>query len=729
MYEVQTKIGSEIITLQSGKLAKQANGAVLGTSGGTSVLSTVCASNDERPELDYLPLQVEYNEKYYAAGKIPGGFLKREARPKDREILVSRLTDRPLRPLFDKGLRRDIQIIPTVISSDSVQLPDVLAINCSSAAVIISDIPFNGPVGAVRISYVNGSLCCNPTRTELESSTLDIIIAGTAEGITMVEGGAQEVSEELLLEAIEAARAPILDLCNLQNSLREKCGREKFQIQVMDIPKRSAQVDDIIASVKSDYQTACFVKGKMERASALRQIRKNAFQTEGLEDNDIKELGAAFESLESDIVRAAVLKEERRVDGRSPVDIRPISTEINILPRTHGSALFTRGETQSLTVITLGTVHDEKIVDDISGNGRESFLLHYNFPPFSVGETGRLMTGRREIGHGELANRSVRAMIPDKTNFPYTTRIVSEILESNGSSSMATVCAASMALMDAGVPIKKPIAGIAMGLIADGDNCVVLSDISGEEDHLGDMDFKVAGTEDGITGFQMDIKVQNIDAEIMKRALLQAKEGRMHILKEMAKTITESKTELSSYAPRIISFHVDPESLGILIGPSGKTIKGMNERYDVSTNIEDDGTVTIYSEIQENGNNAKAAFLKLLEEPEIGKVYDGTVKRIVDFGAFIEFLPGKEGLCHISKMSTQRIESVSDVLHMNQSVEVAIIEIDKMGRVNLSLADEEIINKNAQSTPRKRYDNGGRQGGRGQGYFERSDSFSRKRRR
>ena len=728
MHEVQKKIGSEIITLQSGKLAKQANGAVLGTIGDTSVLSTVCASHEDRPELDYLPLQVEYNEKYYAAGKIPGGFLKREARPKDREILVSRLTDRPLRPLFDKGLRRDIQVVPTVVSSDSVHLPDVLAINCSSAAVVISDIPFNGPVGAVRISYVNGSLLCNPTREELDTSTLDIIIAGTAEGITMVEGGAQEISEELLLEAIEAARAPILELCNLQNSLQEKCGRNKFQIQVPDAVSTNTQVDDIISSVKSDYQTACFVKGKMERADALRQIRKNALQTEGLEEGDIKELGAAFESLESDIVRTAVLQEARRVDGRSPADIRPITTEVGILPRTHGSALFTRGETQSLTVITLGTVQDEKIVDDISGDGRESFLLHYNFPPFSVGETGRLMTGRREIGHGELANRSVRAMIPEKNKFPYTTRIVSEILESNGSSSMATVCAASMALMDAGIPIKKPIAGIAMGLIADGDNCVVLSDISGEEDHLGDMDFKVAGTKDGITGFQMDIKMQNIDAEVMKKALLQAKEGRMHILQEMEKTIAEPKTELSLYAPRIISFKVDPESLGILIGPSGKTIKGMNERFNVSTNIEDDGTVTIYSEIQQNGNNAKAAFLKLLEEPEIGKVYDGTVKRIVDFGAFIEFLPGKEGLCHISKMSTQRIDSVSDVLHMNQSVEVAIIEIDKMGRVNLSLADEEILKKNAQNPPRKRYDNGGRQGGRGHGHSERSDSFSRRRR-
>ena len=728
MHEVQTKIGSEIITLQSGKLAKQANGAVLGTIGGTSVLSTVCASHEDRPELDYLPLQVEYNEKYYAAGKIPGGFLKREARPKDREILVSRLTDRPLRPLFHKGLRRDIQVVPTVVSSDLVHLPDVLAINCSSAAVVISDIPFNGPVGAVRISYVDGALLCNPTRAELDTSTLDIIIAGTAEGITMVEGGAQEISEELLLEAIEAARAPILELCNLQNSLREKCGRDKFHIQVTDAPPANAKVDDIIAAVKNDYQTACFVKGKMERADALRQIRKSALQTEGLEEDDIKELGAAFEALESDIVRTAVLQEARRVDGRSPADIRTISTEVGILPRTHGSALFTRGETQSLTVITLGTIHDEKIVDDISGDGRESFLLHYNFPPFSVGETGRLMTGRREIGHGELANRSVRAMVPDKTHFPYTTRIVSEILESNGSSSMATVCAASMALMNAGVPIKKPIAGIAMGLIADGDNCVVLSDISGEEDHLGDMDFKVAGTKDGITGFQMDIKMQNIDAEIMKKALLQAKEGRMHILQEMAKTIAEPKAELSLYAPRIISFNVNPESLGILIGPSGKTIKGMNERFNVNTNIEDDGTVTIYSEVEESGNNAKAAFLKLLEEPEIGKVYDGTVKRIVDFGAFIEFLPGKEGLCHISKMSTQRIESVSDVLHMNQSVEVTIIEIDKMGRVNLSLADEEILKKNAQNPPRKRYDNGGRQGGRGQGHFERSDSFSRRRR-
>ena len=419
----------------------------------------------------------------------------------------------------------------------------------------------------------------------------------------------------------------------------------------------------------------------------------------------VKQLGSAIEQLESDVVRASILSSKQRTDSRSPTDIRAIETEVGILPRTHGSALFTRGETQSLTVVTLGTTHDEQIMDDISGNRRESFLLHYNFPPFSVGETGRLGTGRREIGHGELASRSVRSMLPDKSDFPYTIRVVSEILESNGSSSMATVCASSMALMDAGVPIKKPIAGIAMGLVADGDDYVILSDILGEEDHLGDMDFKVAGTGDGITGFQMDIKIKNISPEIMKAALLQARDGRLHILEQMNRTITESRTDLSTHAPRVISFKVDPESIGILIGPSGKTIKGVNEQYSVNTNIDDDGSVTIYSDIGQSGHDAKQAFLKLLEEPEIGKVYNGIVKRIVDFGAFIEFLPGKEALCHISRMSVDRVEDVHDVMHLNQSIEVQIIEIDKMGRVNLCVADEEIVKK---SEARRRNDGDGR---------------------
>jgi polyribonucleotide nucleotidyltransferase len=686
VHQVRYKIGDTELVLETGRMAKQANGAVFATMGGSAVLATVCCGDKEVEGLDYVPLSVEYNEKFYAAGKIPGGFLKREARPRDKEILVSRLIDRPMRPLFSKKLKRELQIVPTVVSTDQVNTPDVIAMIAASAAVVVSDIPFNGPVGAVRVCSVKGELVVNPTFEQVAQAELEIMVAGTTDGITMVEGGGKEVPEEMLLAAIEKARAPIAELCAIQLELQKLAGRTKLPIPVVDeavFPGR----DEIRSFARPRMETACFVKGKMNRAQAINLVKHEAetkFKDQ-ITDSTKKHFEMLMEELESDIVRSSILKHGVRTDGRGPEDIRSISCELDVLQRTHGSSLFTRGETQALAVVTLGTVFDEQKMDDIEGDRREKFLLHYNFPPFSVGETGRLSTGRREIGHGHLAYRAIESILPEKSAFPYTIRIVSEVLESNGSSSMATVCGGTLALMNAGVPIKKPVAGIAMGLISSPDRTVVLSDILGEEDHLGDMDFKVAGSETGITGFQMDIKISGVSTAIMKTALEQARRGRLHILKIMQAAISSPRKELSVYAPRILTFTVDQEKIGALIGPGGKVIKGVTEKYGVEVNIENDGTVTIYGKVSESAQAAKAHFQSMLQEPEIGKVYPGLVRRIMDFGAFIEFLPGKEGLCHISRMAPRRINAVSDVLSMNQEVPVKIIEIDKLGRVNLSL--------------------------------------------
>ncbi|MFQ3620771.1 MAG: polyribonucleotide nucleotidyltransferase, partial [Spirochaetales bacterium] len=683
--KVSLHIGDKELTLETGRMAKQANGAVFATYGDTAILSTVCCSDKDVEGLDYVPLQVEYNEKYYAAGKIPGGFLKREGRPRDKEILVSRLIDRPMRPLFSKKFKREIQIIPTTVSADQINPPDVLAIVASSAAVVVSDIPFDGPIGAVRVCAVGNELVVNPTYDQISAAKLDIVVAGTKEGITMVEGGAGEVSEDLLLAALEKAQDSISKLCDLQLQLRELGGKEKLLL---------SSEEDLVLSNREEIwnfaypkmEEACFVKGKHNRSSAVKKVGKDTFEhfKDSIPETHVKAFEALMEELEYKIVRKSIVERKVRTDGRGPEDIRPITCEVTVLPRTHGSALFTRGETQALAVTTLGTVFDEQIMDDIEGDKREDFLLHYNFPPFSVGETGRLATGRREIGHGHLAYRALNAVLPEKSQFPYTIRVVSEVLESNGSSSMATVCGGTLSLLDAGVPIKAPVAGIAMGLVKEGDTTVVLSDILGEEDHLGDMDFKVAGTEKGITAFQMDIKISGVSMDIMRTALEQARKGRLYILDIMKKTVS-APNKLSEFAPRIISFKIDPDKIGAVIGTQGKMIKSLSERFDVTINIENDGTVTIYSKTKKGSDDAKEAIEKMLEEPEVGKIYKGIVRRIVDFGAFIEFLPGKEGLCHISKMSTKRINSVSDVLSLNQEVMVKIIEIDKMGRVNLSL--------------------------------------------
>ncbi|MDR0443819.1 MAG: polyribonucleotide nucleotidyltransferase [Treponema sp.] len=693
MQKVTLQIAGKDLVLETGRIAKQANGSVFAQYAGSAVISTVCSSSASVEGLDYVPLTVEYNEKYYAAGKIPGGFIKRESRPKDKEILVSRLIDRPMRPLFEKSFGREIQLIPTTLSTDQVNPPDMLAIIASSAAVHISDIPFNGPIAGVRVCQVDGELIVNPTYEQIEKSTLEIVVAGSKDGITMVEGGAKEVSEELMIQALDKAHNMILELCALQEKLRELAGKPKQPLT--PLPYSLENRDAIRGSAYPKLETACFLPTKHERHDGIKAVKTDfaAKYAAQLEDEKQKKLfDALFEDMQYEILRSSILNNGKRVDGRGLEDIRAITCEIGILQRTHGSALFTRGETQALAVTTLGTVFDEQIYDDIEGDKRENFMLHYNFPPYSVGETGRMGTGRREIGHGHLARRSLEAMVPSKEDFPYTVRVVSEIMESNGSSSMASVCGGTLSMLHAGVPMKKPVAGIAMGLITEGkagpnDRFAVLSDILGEEDHLGDMDFKVAGTQDGITGFQMDIKIAGVSPEIMRKALDQAKRGRLHILSIMNQTICKPVDQISEYAPKIVTLRIDIDKIGALIGPGGKNIKALCEQYSVKINTEDDGTVTIFGKNTKDAEDAKIAVMGIASDPEIGRVYDGVVKRIMDFGAFVEILPGKEGLVHISKLSRQRIAQVTDVLKEGQQIPVKLLEIDKMGRLNLSYID------------------------------------------
>jgi polyribonucleotide nucleotidyltransferase len=693
MQKVTLSVAGKDLILETGRIAKQANGSVFAQYAGSAVIATVCSSHESVEGMDYVPLTVDYNEKYYAAGKIPGGFIKRESRPKDKEILVSRLIDRPMRPLFEKSFGREIQLIPTTLSTDQVNPPDILAIIASSAAVHISDIPFNGPVAGVRVCQVDGQLVVNPTYEQIEKSTMEIMVAGTKDGITMVEGGAKEVSEELMIQALDKAHAMIKEFCALQEKLRELSGKPKLPLN--PLPYSLENADAIRSGAFPKLQTACFLPTKHERHDGIKAVKTEyaAQYAAQLEDENQKKLfDALFEDMQYEILRSSILNNGKRVDGRGLEDIRNITCEVGILQRTHGSALFTRGETQALAVTTLGTVFDEQIFDDIEGDKRENFMLHYNFPPYSVGEVGRTGTGRREIGHGNLAQRSLKAMIPSKEEFPYTVRVVSEIMESNGSSSMASVCGGTLSMLHAGVPMKKPVAGIAMGLITEGkagpgDRFAVLSDILGEEDHLGDMDFKVAGTKDGITGFQMDIKIAGVSQEIMRKALDQAKRGRMHILSIMNQCLDKPVDEISEYAPKIVTLRIDVDKIGALIGPGGKNIKALCEQYSVKINTEDDGTVTIFGKSTKDAEDAKAAVVGIACDPEVDKVYNGTVKRIMDFGAFVEILPGKEGLVHISKLSRQRIAQVTDVLKEGQQIPVKLLEIDKQGRLNLSYID------------------------------------------
>ncbi|HZK19855.1 MAG TPA: polyribonucleotide nucleotidyltransferase, partial [Treponemataceae bacterium] len=688
---VTYKIGNEELILETGRIAKQANGSVLATIGGTTVIATVCASSSAQEGLDYVPVTVDYNEKYYAAGKIPGGFMKREGRPKDKEIIVSRLIDRPMRPLFDISFGREIQIIPTCISADGIHSPDVLAVIAVSAAVTISDIPFNGPIAAVRVGYIAGEYVVNPTIADLEKSEIEIIVAGTANGFTMVEGGAQEVSEELMLGAIAKAEESLAALCHLQEDLKKVAGKEKLLLNPLSVELENKE--DILAEAMPKMEVACFMETKFERSDAIKAVKKEFAEkyAEQLEDDSQKKLfNALFDQMNSEILRKSILDNNKRVDGRGLEDVRAISCEIDVLERPHGAALFTRGETQALAVTTLGTSRDEQILDDIDGDRRENFMLHYNFPPYSVGECGRLSTGRREIGHGHLALRALYPMLPSKDDFPYTIRVVSEIMESNGSSSMASVCGGSLSLLAAGVPMKKSVAGIAMGLITEGetyDKYAVLTDILGEEDHLGDMDFKVAGTEDGITAFQMDIKIAGVTTQIMTKALDQAKRARLHILGEMNKVIDKPRAQLSENAPKIETMKIPIDKIGALIGPGGKIVKALCTDYDVTINTDDDGTVTIYGTTGKATDAAKAAIKGIVEDPEVGVIYNGVVKRLMDFGAFVEILPGKEGLCHISKFSRSKIGSVSEVVKEGQKIPVKLLEIDRMGRLNLSYID------------------------------------------
>jgi len=698
---VRCQVGNETLVLETGRMAKQAGGAVFATYGGSAVIATACCSDKVTEGLDFVPLTVEYNEKYYAAGKIPGGFIKRESRPKDKEILVSRIIDRPMRPLFDKSFGREIQVVPTCISTDQVNPPDVVAVCAASAAVHISDIPFAGPIASVRVGLVDGTYVINPTFEQIEKAKLEITVAGTALGITMVEGGSQEVSEEELIKAIECAKGPIAAICAAIEELRVLAGKEKLSLA--PLKAKLNKEEEIRAFANERLSVALFKKIKQERGAAVHAAVKeteSAFADVLVDEIQKKLFSALMEDLQYHILRNSILDKGLRVDGRGTEEIRQITCDVGILPRTHGSALFTRGETQALAVTTLGTVFDEQILDDIEGDRRDRFMLHYNFPPFSVGEVGRLGTGRREIGHGHLARRSVEVMLPPKEKFPYTIRVVSEVLESNGSSSMATVCASSLSMMDAGVPMKKPVAGIAMGLITDSSRFAVLSDILGDEDHLGDMDFKVAGTKDGITAFQMDIKISSVNTEILTKALEQARKGRLHILSIMEKTISAPATETSEFAPKVVTARVDQEKIGAVIGPGGKNIKGMCEKYDVQINVDEEGNVTIYGKSQKAAYDARDAVLSLVEEPEVGKIYDGTVKRIMEFGAFIEIMPGKEGLCHISKLAKGRVERVTDVVKEGDAVKVKLMEVDRMGRLNLAMLDA--LDENGQLPPQSR---------------------------
>ena len=684
------KLGDADLILETGKIGKQANGCVYAQWGGAAVIATICASSSVTEGQDFVPVTVEYNEKFYAAGKIPGGFVKREGRPKDKEILVSRLIDRPMRPLFEPSFGHELQIVPTCVSCDGVHTQDILAVIAASAATCISDIPFHGPVAACRVGFLNGKYVINPTFKEIEEADMEIVVAGTKDGFTMVEGGAKEVSEEVMLGALSEAEKFIKEMCILQEELVAKCGKEKLPLNPLDVTLSNAQ--EIEAEATPLLKEACFQDGKMNRGIAISKAVKTVSEkyAEQLEDPvQAKLFSALMDDIQYKLLRKSILDDGVRIDGRKCDEIRPITCEINVLPTPHGSALFTRGETQSLAVCTLGTSMDEQTYDDIDGDRSEHFILHYNFPPYSVGETGKLTTGRREIGHGNLARRSLAAMVPSREEFPYTVRVVSEIMESNGSSSQASTCGGCLSMLAAGVPMKKMVAGIAMGLITEGEHYErykILSDILGEEDHLGDMDFKVAGTEDGITGYQMDIKIPGVTTEIMKNALEQARKGRLHILSIMKQCI-DKPAPLAKNAPQILTMKIPVDKIGALIGPGGKNVKALCSQYNVTINTDDDGTVTIYAKNGINAEEAKKAVKGITEDPEVGTIYQGTVKRIMDFGAFVEILPGKEGLCHISKLSKQRVEKVSDVLKEGQVIPVKLLEVDKMGRLNLSYID------------------------------------------
>jgi polyribonucleotide nucleotidyltransferase len=672
------------LSIESGRLAKQASGAAVVSYGETVVLVTVVASNAPREGADFFPLTVDYQERTFAAGKIPGGFFKREGRPSEREILISRLVDRALRPLFPDDFVCETQVVASVLSIDRENDADTIALIGASAALEVSDIPFRGPIAGVRIGRLRGALVVNPLQSQMEKSDINLFVAAGRDAIVMVEGGGKVVSEEEMLEALFLAHDAAQPVLDMQDEIKRVAGKTKRIL--ITVPQDTVLIGRVKEVAGEKLRTALSVVAKHERAAAVAAVKQEVRETlAGEYAGREKEIEAVFEELTATTLRSLVVWESRRVDGRGTADIRPITCEVSVLPRTHGSALFTRGETQALVVTTLGTAADEQRVDALIGEQFKKFMLHYNFPPFSVGEVRPLRgPGRREIGHGALAERALQAVLPGEDEFPYTIRTVSEILESNGSSSMATVCGGTLSLMDAGVPIKAPVAGIAMGLIKEGEKVCILSDILGDEDHLGDMDFKVAGTAQGITALQMDIKITGVTRDIMRQALYQAREGRLHILTQMARALEAPRAEVAQNAPRILTLKVKPEKIRDLIGPGGKMIRSIVEETGVKIDVEDDGTVYVASQDEDSMSKAVAKINRITAEAEIGKVYKGTVRKIVDFGAFVEILPGTDGLVHISQLGPGRIRRVSDVLKEGDEIQVKVLEIDRQGKIRLS---------------------------------------------
>ena len=691
--EIEFGSGRSLV-LETGRIARQAHGAVLATYGETSVLAAVTVAREPKPDLGFFPLTVNYIEKAYAAGKVPGGYFKREGRPSEKETLVSRLIDRPIRPLFDKNFKNETQIVATVLSHDLENDSDIVAMIATSAALAISGIPFAGPIGAARVGYINNDYVLNPLSPQMGESKLDLVAAGTSDAILMVESQAQELSEDIMLGAVMFAQRGYQLVINGIARMAEKAGRPKMQIVAVAQPESFA--GDVAAEFESDFVQAYQVSEKTARQTRLDELRLSAAEKFAAEDEATGQLSSIVKKLESKILRGDILAGKKRIDGRAVDDIRPIEAEVGVLPRTHGSALFTRGETQALVVATLGTGEDEQFVDALEGTYRERFMLHYNFPPYSVGEVGRVgFTSRRETGHGKLAWRALRAALPEAESFPYTLRLVSEIMESNGSSSMATVCGASLALMDAGVPLSAPVAGIAMGLIKEGEKFAVLSDILGDEDHLGDMDFKVAGTSQGITALQMDIKITGITEDIMKQALAQAHTGRAHILAEMAKALGEAREDVGEHAPRVETIKISPDKIREVIGTGGKVVREIVETTGAKVDIEDNGTIKVSSSNSDSIRRAVEWINSIAAEPEAGVLYEGTVVKTLDFGAFVNFFGKRDGLVHISQLSEGRVNKVEDVVREGDRVRVKCVGFDDRGKVRLTMRgiDQENLSK------------------------------------
>jgi polyribonucleotide nucleotidyltransferase len=682
--KIELDFHGRLLSIEVGRVAKQADGAALVRYGETVVLVTAVAAKELKLETDFFPLTVDYQEKTFAAGKIPGGFFKREGRPSEKEILTCRLIDRAIRPLFSEGLRCETQVIATVLSADRENDPDVVAMLGTSVALHVSDLPFNGPLAGVRIGRISGQWIINPTQSQVRDSDMDIFLSGSRDAIVMVEGGARMVPEDEILEALFTGHEAIQPLLQIQEEIRREIGKPKRQVPLAELD--SVVVNRVEELALAKLKQAIEIPEKLERYKRIGEVKGEVVtQALGEFPEKEKDIKGAFDALRRNSFRGLIIQQERRIDGRGLKDIRPITCEVEVLPRTHGSALFTRGETQALVVTTLGTASDEQKIDALLGEHYKKFMLHYNFPPFSVGEVKFLRgPSRREIGHGNLAERALLPVLPPEEGFPYTVRIVSEILESNGSTSMATVCGGSLSLMDAGVPIAAPVAGIAMGLIKEGEQVRILSDILGEEDHLGDMDFKVAGTPNGVTSLQMDIKISGVNRDIMRQALYQAKDGRLHILEIMGATMASHRANVSGHAPRIITLKVKPDKIREIIGPGGKVIRGIIEATGVKMDVEDDGTVMIASSDEAASKRAIEMVQKIAAEAEVGKIYKGTVRKIVDFGAFVEILPGTDGLVHISQLAPERVRRVSDVLKEGDEVMVKVLEIDKQGKIRLS---------------------------------------------